>query len=58
MKNNYEEAVSYLDTLIAEEGYDKKDLATYIEEKDEFGINILEDFSKSKIFKKWKRSKN
>ena len=56
MMNNYAEAVKYLDVLI-DEGYDKPALAEYIEEDDEYGDNILEDFANSKMYKTWKRKK-
>lgn len=57
MMKNYPDAVKYLDTLI-DEGYDKPLIAEYVEEDDEFGENILKDFSMSKDYKTWKNKKN
>lgn len=57
MMTNYKDAITYLDTLVAE-GYEKSGLIDYIEEKDEYGENILEVFAKSKDYKTWKKIKN
>lgn len=56
MMKNYPDAIKYLDVLVTE-GYEKPVIIEYVEEKDEFGENILEDLVKSKDFKIWKRKK-
>lgn len=53
MMNNYEEAVSYLDVLVAE-GYEKPLVISYIEEDDDYGNNILAEFANSEQFVNWK----
>lgn len=50
---NYSEAINFLDTLIAE-GYEKPSLIDYLEEDDETGENILDQFIQSEDFKAWK----
>jgi len=57
MMKRYPESVEYLDALIAE-GYEKPSIIEYVEEDDEYGENILEDFAKSKVYKTWKRKKD
>lgn len=54
MMNNYDDAVKYLDQLVAE-GYDKPLVIEYIEEDDEYGNNILAEFATSKQFSAWKK---
>jgi len=53
MMEKYDEAIAYLDTLL-EEGYDRQSLATYLEEEDENGENILDAFIQSEAYKTWK----
>lgn len=54
LMGNFKDTTSYLDTLVAD-GYDKPGLIEYIEEEDENGYNILEDYAKSKNFLDWKK---
>lgn len=57
MMERYPEATEYLDTLL-EEGYEKSALIEYIEEDDENGVNILEAYLDSEIYKDWKFKKD
>ena len=50
----FEEALKVTDDLI-EQGYDKKELTDFFEEKDEQGQNELQLLVDSKVYKKWKR---
>ncbi len=54
LMGNFIDTTSYLDTLVVD-GYDKPGLIEYIEEEDENGYNILEDYAKSKNFLDWKK---
>lgn len=54
LMGNFKDTTNYLDTLVAD-GYDKLGLIEYIEEEDENGYNILEDYAKSKNFLDWKK---
>ncbi len=53
MMKNYTNATKYLDTLLAE-GYDKQSLIDYIEEEDDYGENILDQFILTENYKTWK----
>ena len=56
-RKEFPNAIEVLDTII-NEGYDKKELINFVEEKDELGFNILEPLMKEKVYKKWKRKKS
>ncbi|WP_460218490.1 tetratricopeptide repeat protein [Psychroserpens sp. MEBiC05023] len=56
MMKNYPDTVKYLDRLL-EEDYDKQSLIEYIEEEDENGENILDQFMASNDYKAWKIKK-
>ncbi|WP_299094936.1 tetratricopeptide repeat protein [Winogradskyella sp.] len=52
-QNRLEETLAIAQSLV-DEGYDKKELTNFFEEKEADGSNELEAFVKSKIYKNWK----
>lgn len=52
-QNKFEETIIVINNLI-EDGYNKKDLTDFFEEKDEDGFNALDKLVTSSEYIKWK----